>query len=203
MTFIPVPNSASLCFFFVTAGQNWQTCITVEKVGGAPSEGDLQDLADLGYDWWVANMDTNQGTAAGLAEVRATDLTSESAPSRSNVTGGYGAGGAGILPLGTALVASLRTPLRGRSYRGRMYWGGLAASGQSTSTECTTAYAGYIASAIVQLLADFVTAGWKGVVATKQHNGAVVNPADTSDISTVIVDTKYDSQRRRLAGRGA
>lgn len=206
MAFIPVPRGASLCFFFTSAGQEWQFCVTVQKRTGDPTEADLQNLADDGFTWWGAGGSsgyTSQATGTNLYKVVATDLTAEGAPQRTHTENLAGGGGAGALPTGTAVVASLRTALRGRSYRGRVYLGGLASALQSTAIAISGASATSIASYFTDLMDILDLIGFDLVVASKQHNGAVVNPANVQPVTSVIVDTLFDSQRRRLGGRGA
>lgn len=202
MSFIPVPDSASLCFDFGQAGQAWQFCFTVRKSAGGLDDADLITLATMGADWWTNHLDTNISGAATLNNVKVTDLTSEAGSVYELPVGTAGGAGAGFTPLGTALVASLRTNKRGRSYRGRVYIGGLPDVAISTAVDVTSAYAGYIAAAVNTLISELDAAGYDLVVASRQHNGVVTNPAETNEVTSVIVDTHFDSQRRRLAGRG-
>lgn len=202
MAFIPIPQSVQLCFDFVTAGQNWQVCIVAKKLSGSPSGADLAALALAGYNWWSADGRDLLSNEVTLRQARATDMTSQGAPVAIEVSGDAGTVAQPSLPLGSALVTSLRTALRGRSYRGRQYWSGIPITAQDDPTNVTSTFATALGTAIGQLLSDIAALGFDAVIASKQHNGAVTNPAATNEITDVIVDTKLDSQRRRLEGRG-
>lgn len=202
MAFIPVPNGASLCFQFTTAGQNWQFCITVRKTAGAPSVSDLATLAAAGVSWWNATLKSLIYTATTLNQVVATDLTTQGGPQDIDVVGTPGTATGGIIPVGTPIVVSFRTALRGRSYRGRAYVTGTSSSNLVDSANVSSTITSGLGAAFATLGGTLSTAGMPHVVASKQHNGAVTNPAATNAVITYVVDGKLDSQRRRLAGRG-
>lgn len=203
MAFIPVPNSVSLCFLFETYGQHWQFCLTLKKLSGAPTTDDLDDLSIAGGNWFAANLDDLLSSAVTLAQVVATDLTSEGAPSRTLLADDAGTIVTGVtLPMNAANVVSFRTDLRGRSYRGRAYVSGTTSTNALNAVEALSSYAVDLADAFDALFTAVEALGFIAVVASRQHNGAVTNPAVTTPITDIVVDQAFDSQRRRLAGRG-
>lgn len=202
MTFIPVPHSAQLCFDFITAGQNWQFCLVVKKNSGDPSVSDLGDLAQAGADWHGSDLRDLLSTVTNLKQTRATDLTVQGGPEVIHTVGNNGTIATASAPLNAALVVSARTDLRGRSYRGRAYVSGFPASFLNNAVDMTSTYSDAFATAFGALADAIQALGFAWVIASKQHNGAVVNPAATNPVTTLIVDPHLDSQRRRLYGRG-
>lgn len=202
MAFIPIPNSASLCFDFTTAGQDWQFCLTVRKSSGSITPTDLATITATGDAWWLATLDALIDASTTLRQVRATDEQSQGAPQDINPVGTAGTAAGDGLPNNAVMCVSARTAKRGRSYRGRKYLTGLLL--QDTTDQVTwgsgaiTAYP----AAFATLQASLDTAGFDCVVASKQHNGVVTNPAETNEIIAWVTDDSIDSQRRRLKGRG-
>jgi hypothetical protein len=102
-----------------------------------------------------------------------------------------GGSAAEALPASTALVVTLRTATRGRSFRGRVYWGpwNEAANGPGgvpTAANVTGAaaqWAGFVTSLVGTGL-SLVVASYKLATAT--------------DVATTTVDSRWDTQRRRL-----
>lgn len=144
-------------------------------------------------------------TGTVLEQVVATDLTGPSAPQViENISGQTGTGGAAsTVPQSAACCISWRIP---RHYRGghpRSYMGPLAAPAISNPTSLATAYT----DALLTRAQDFVTAMSSTPVGSsmgqlcavhRQIGGVEVEIPETSNITGVIVDTRIDSQRRRL-----
>lgn len=202
MSFIPVPNGISLCFHFETAGQGWQFCLTLKKSAGAPTPTDLATVVANGGTWWDDELKQYIHSSTTLAEIVATDLTTQGGPQSIAVVNEAGTGGDDATPLGTALVVSTRTQKRGRSYRGRAYVGGLPSSTQISAVDVSALGASGYATTFAALGTQLDAIGFDVVVASKMHNGVVTNPAETNEVIAYVVDQHYDSQRRRLAGRG-
>lgn len=202
MAFIPVPNGMSLCFDMVTDGQNWQFCLTARKVAGAPTAADLTAVAGLMGSWWTNTMKPLLTAQAVLRQVRVTDLTVQGGPQEIVTKNEAGTGAGSSAPLGTPIVVSLRTAKRGRSYRGRSYISGFSNGTFTDSVNVTSTMANNLASALATFVTTLIAQGFPAVIASRQHNGAVTNPAQTNDITALIADTHVDSQRRRLFGRG-
>jgi len=202
MAFIPWPNGVKLCFEFATAGSIWETCFSLRKSAGAPTSTDLETVVGDGVDSWTAALKGLLTEDTLLGAVRATDMTAEGAPQfvqAVNETGTQTGPGA---PLNACAVISGRTAKRGRSYRGRNYVSGLL-NGDFTNpvtlgSGLQTALATWATGLQTALDGD----GFDIVVASQQHNGVPTSPADLNEVIAFVVDSKSDSQRRRLAGRG-
>lgn len=154
---------------------------------------------------WASNMVDLLHEDYLFREVYAVDLTtstSETAtalltPPQAGLVGGAAA------PGNAALVITHRTTLRGRSFRGRTYIGGLAGTNIDGNIIDSTA-ANDILEAFNAVVDDMLAEGWSFVVCSRISGGV----ERTTGISTVVAtsllrDFNIDSQRRRLNGRGA
>lgn len=202
MPFIPIPNGIQLCFLFTSDAQNWQFCLQLRKSAGPPADTDLQQAAADGFGWWTSFLKgaLNQGTT--LREILATDMTAQGAPQYRQVVNQAGTNVGGVVPLNSAIVVSHRTAKRGRSYRGRTYISGWPVTQLQTANTLVGSTATAFANGFASLRTTLDGHGFDQIIATKQHNGAVVSPAEVNEVIASIVDTALDSQRRRLTGRG-
>lgn len=114
-------------------------------------------------------------------------------------TGNVGSAGGDAAAANAAVCVSLRTNFTGRSFRGRMYLGALPTAiftdAQNISLSQAAVYAGWFE--------DFITAlgtiNKTLVVVSNYAAGVVRVVALATEIISIIVDTKVDSQRRRTA----
>jgi len=163
-------------------------------------------LGDIGDDlvaWWSGSLAGILSENIELTNVVCMDMTTVSGSVI--VTDGGAPNGAvsgDAVPLNTALVVTARTPKRGRAYRGRTYIVGLSTTlllneGQANTTAVTGA---------VTHFEEFLTpANFHGgipVVASRQEGGVVRTVGVATAITSYSCDSKLDSQRRRLPGRG-
>lgn len=202
MAFIPVPNSAQLCFDFTTAGQNWQFCVVIRKSAPPLTSTDLANASAVAASWWSTNLRPLIQNNTVLRQTRATDISVEGGGQSIATVGTAGTNGGILVPLNAALVVSLRTAKRGRSYRGRIYLGGLEQTDLVSETDVAGAYVTSVLAAIAALQSQLDTNSFDLVVASKQHNKVVTNPAETNEVIAATCDSHIDSQRRRLFGRG-
>lgn len=113
-----------------------------------------------------------------------------------------GATASPVMPMNVTLAFKLSTGLAGRTHRGRTYWIGLAEAQVSGDF-----VAGATATAITNKLLNLRTAldaeGWDLVIVSKFLNGAVREEAEVTNVTAIgAVDTRVDTQRRRLIGIG-
>jgi hypothetical protein len=200
--FIPVPNGVQLCFDFVTAGQNWQFCLNLRKSAGSPTPTDLSNITDIARDWLIDTLlpDLHEDTTA--RQVRATDVTVDGGTQDIRLVGEAGEVTGDPAANNACVVISQRTAKRGRSYRGRAYLSGMGGSLVNSATDISSGAASSYATDFAALQTELDTNGFDVVVASRQHNGVVTNPAATNEVIAFVVDTHLDSQRRRLFGRG-
>lgn len=106
-------------------------------------------------------------------------------------TTGVGTSVAPLLTNQSAIVASLRTQLAGRSHRGRMYFPCTAAT--LPNHQGATTLPGNVAPDVAGFFGDVKVNGTVGIpVIVSQVAGGSYTP-----ISSVIVDSRLDVQRRR------
>lgn len=98
-----------------------------------------------------------------------------------------------------ASVISLRTALSGKNYRGRFYFGGLCQSDFTSSTQIGTAVVTSHSDIMQDLLDALSVATYTLSVVSKVLNGIQRAIAVVTGVSTVIVNTVIDNQRRRTA----
>jgi len=191
-----------VCFDFIAVAQHWQFCFKLQKAAGPPNVGDLQTIANTCAAWWQSNLSTRLSPSVALAAVTATDITAQGAPQRFALNATVGTAGGLSLPLNAPAVVSLRTALRGRSYRGRIYISGLTTNAQLDMNNITIGFAGQLSSDVSQIFTALSGLGFQAIVASGQHNGVTTTPRTVQPITTLVVDQPIDSQRRRLTGRG-
>lgn len=155
------------------------------------------------YTAWKAHLHTSCAFASvGLRDLRSANQPIEESTGAANP----GTGAVDPLPPEVALVATLRTALAGRSFRGRVYLcgfdaGALTATGNATAGTVTdgTNFMSEVASA---LTAEGMTLciAQPARAAYTSPNGTVhaARPAATADVTSQLVrDGIFDSQRRR------
>lgn len=115
------------------------------------------------------------------------DGTSASTVTTSVATG---QSGGDALPSGVAVVFTLRTALRGRSYRGRVYWGGYSESTNPVGAQPTSS-----------TISGQVT-NWNGMIAALSGSGVSLVVASylhstAENVVNVTSQARWESQRRR------
>lgn len=171
------------------------------KAPGEVAIGVLNEILDVFVAWvednWLASL---SGTYTLLA-IRCKDIsTSDGIEVVHNYTSGNtgGAGGAATAA-NAAMCITWRTLYTGRSFRGRTYVGALPASQQHDAHHMETTYAAAFADYAMNLIEALQTAGYVLCVLSKVANGVARVTGILTEIISVIVDTKIDSQRRRTA----
>jgi hypothetical protein len=114
-------------------------------------------------------------------------------------TGNAGLAGDAPAAANAAVCVSLRTNFTGRSFRGRFYVGGLPVAiftdAQNISAGQAAVYAGWFMDFI-----DSLNTINKTLVVVSNYADKVLRAvALATEIISIIVDTKVDSQRRRTA----
>jgi hypothetical protein len=170
--------------------------------GGAPWTGaQLLTLAN--------EVKTNWGNALGIKGVTSTELTlvdvvatsleTDAGPqATSTVAPVTGTGTGGAIANNMALTATLRTASIGRSYRGRIYIGGINASnGGADINHVSGTFAGLTAAAVTYTFGHTITLGTFCVL-SRYHDKAPRAQGASNDVLTVTVNTRLDTQRRRM-----
>lgn len=161
----------------------------------------LGEIADVFHTWWVDNLKPILNNSYVLQSITATNLTSSAGPQvvRSYTTGNQGDLTGEQVAGNAALVISWRTALIGRSFRGRTYVGGLDGAATDTAQNVSSAFASAIGTSATNLIDALNTAGAALAVLSRFVGGVLRVAGLLTEIISVIVDTKIDSQRRRTA----
>lgn len=203
MAFIPTPNTARVDMQFVYGGQQIHNVIMVQ--GASPfTQSDRDNLDTAIEGWWTSSAKSYFANSFGLAQITITNQDSDAAPSTVYFVNPivYGTGGSGGVTNSTALCVSLRTNSRGRSYRGRMYLGGMLTSNLQDTVSFILGLLPSIITVLQALNTAIAGLSKVWVIVSKQHNLVTRVAGVATPITGFSVDQYIDSQRRRLALRG-
>lgn len=158
-------------------------------------------LRALGETWWgsvmtIATADTVFLTTATYLYL-AGDTTAAQVATATPSTGYVGTGTV-VLPAQTSLVATLRTAVAGRSYRGRLYFpmtGGALTTGHQTATAKCDSLATATKTLIDGINALVPTGGNPPSVRVSVRSGA--GGGHSTPVTQVAVNSLPDTQRRR------
>lgn len=161
--------------------------------GQVVSNATATDLAtDIGGAFVASALDSWLADVVDLERLTVRDLRTANQPEYSATIDAPGLSSTHVLPLQTALVATFRTALAGRSYRGRYYQPGWAetANGAAGSADVTAA----------SDLETFLTNISSPTVQGNLWTLAVMSPtlgASNAVTAIDVRDTTWDTQRRR------
>lgn len=202
MAFVPVPSGIKIAVEYSLNGQlvvNVYYVTTTNPIITA----NLTALCDIFINWWSTNQRPNFTTSMFLERVVATDVSvpdglqvvrDVSPPVAGTATGA-------TAPNNVAIVLSKRTGFSGRSYRGRTYYAGIAAAEVADNILSSALVTALLVDATA-LSAALGSAGYTWVVASFQENGVPRTTAVTKPITSFTMDSRIDTQRRRLPGSG-
>jgi hypothetical protein len=175
-------------------GTPWANVLHFRKTGALTFVGAIAVLDPLLFALFNANLGGGtswKGQASTLHSLQRLEYTPLDGVTATTVIAHVLAGtvAAEPLPFMVSLVATLRTALRGRSFRGRSYWTGWT---ENTSLNGVPQAASVTA----------MNAQWTGFVASLVGSGvslvvASYLLASAEDVTTVTVDGRWDTQRRR------
>lgn len=203
--FVPFPLTAQLAIIGHVAAQD---VVSVHHFNFPTTIG-VSDLDDLNNEFMVAWGTYIAPQLSGsfvVDQIHSISLASNTAPSADlfPTIGNVGTVPVNPLTNNVALVVSYHTALRGRSYRGRTYQGGIPISAAFSSVLCTTTYRDDLVAAYVDLFADiFTNIAARHVIASRFQNGSWLTTGIATPVNAISGDTAFDSQRDRLQGRGS
>lgn len=195
-----VPDGIEVTFNAVQNGVpivNVYHCRDTGLIDGAR----LMQYCNEFYDWWFADLRVIQSNSYVLQSIVATNMETGAGPQAilALATGNQGALTGTQEAGNAALVMSWRTSSIGRSYRGRTYLGGLDSAAILTAQSVTTSFQAAVAAAGVDLIDRIGDLGGTLVVLSRYLAGALRVVGLLTDIVSIIVDQKIDSQRKRTA----
>lgn len=203
MAFIPIPKAIEVVLYFEWNGQVVALTLGLKKAT-AVTPTDLVTATDLAHDL-ASNLILPLATnTLSLNSIKATDLTTDSSPTYTALISPPEAGNDSNdgVPNNVAVVTSQLTASRGRSYRGRNYLPGLSSSYEENGVQATAATAAALSAGYADFADDCDAAGLPFCVLSRYHDNAPRVEGVATPITGHRTDTFFDSQRRRLAGRG-
>lgn len=166
---------------------------------------EMDELGDAIITSWNSIIKPQMPTTLSLIEVKVVDLTTQISPTVYITTGLpiVGTNVSPALPNNNSLVITKRTALRGRSYRGRIYFSGLV-EGQVTNNAVSAAYqTGFINFCNAVRVITTTNYTWEMAIVSKRQEGQWLTQAIVTAVTGFTTDGQVDSQRRRLPGRGS
>jgi len=205
LPFIPLPFGVKIEVSWTT-GSGIAVCIhfATKNAGTAISPTDLAALTDAG-DTWRAGLRSVQPPTVQVAGIRATDWSAADGGTSFQVPSVNVAGinATPTLPLNVAMCVTHKTAKRGRSFRGRTYIPGLGEDVVAAGDLLATARKTAVQVAYVNFDIALLAAGFTRVVASFHALGLPRMTGVPTPVTVTSIDQYSDSQRRRLAGRGA
>jgi hypothetical protein len=203
---LPVPGVARAAIVGTAAGGTIVNVLHFKLRGdnfGPWTIPEVQGLSDRIASQWVTNVLPLLSAAYAATNVTVTDLTDELGNVASTPIVGSGSAGASSHPMQVACCASWKIA---RHYRGghpRTYLGPMATSKTDTSRTFSAVYVTDVATRLAAFRTGMITAPAPApavdlVCVHRYRNGAVLTPPLTSIVQDVQVDTRIDTQRRRL-----
>ena len=213
--FIPAPNTALVELVYTYASQIIENTFHVES--NVPfTATTLQSLTQNLFDVWDSTGTFKwcgvRASACSLQQVKGRALDTASSPVYIYTlpTPRIGLQGSGInMPANVTFAVTLQTGVAGRSYRGRIYVPGFVTGNLQANPAqnlVTTAIANAFVASINSLIAQIpaFNANWHLVITSYYNNLAWRTTAvNTRVLNAAYADLAIDSQRRRLAFRGA
>lgn len=201
MPFIRVEATVRVCLHINLVGHETVLCFNV-KYPSAPTHTTLTDLAAAVRDWWETDLSPLLAPQAAFLSVTAKNLDVEDGEEyvldSTTVSAGTYAGNS--LPNQAALVVTWRTLLSGRSYRGRTYIPGVPYEALASDNTVSGDYQEAVAIAFGTLWSDIAETNGTLCVLSRFHNGVERETPVMTPVETQTVNTKIDTQRRRLRG---
>lgn len=164
---------------------------------------DLSGLVDEIHTAWAAHQKAHQSTGLTLKYIEATALDTDGGAQVTVSVNETGSIAGNVYPGGVTIALKFSTGSAGRSFRGRMYWTGIAES-QASGNVLLDAVADAFVTDMNDFFDDVETAtGLTHVVVSYCNGNAWRTTGVATPVLTVLLtDKNLDSQRRRLAGRG-
>lgn len=203
MAFIPTAGAVRVDIQYTQQGQQIHNVIWVTREANWTGA-ERTALNNAIVAWWNTSAKQYFDADIALQQVTSVNQESDNAPSTTTVVSPVVPGTIGTPPTATnaALCATLRTDNRGRSYRGRMYLGGLPSASLSSAILWGTTTIANILTALSALKTAIEALGAIWVVVSHYTNKAPRAQGLKTPITAIAADQYVDSQRRRLGLRG-
>lgn len=203
MAFVATPDCAKVVLVYNMSGQIYANTLWFKRTSTWGTS-EMTTLGDEVRYWWATQMQDMYSNDVTLVDIVIYDMTAVDGPVVHDTTDLPIAGSqeSDVLAANAASVISFRTSGRGRSARGRIYVGPLTEAASDDGLHLNSTYRTILIAAADAIPAIGDSGGWEHVVVSFQLNGVAREEGYAQPVTTYLVDTALDSQRRRLAGRG-
>jgi len=199
MPFVPTPNGIKV---EMNGVQNGVPVVNVfhVKAPGTVSSADLDDTLAVFAGFWT-DVKAALHPSYTLQNFTATDISVANGTQTilPYATGNVGTASGEAAAANAAMCISLRSNQTGRSFRGRTFLGGLTMAGFANAQTFNGTYTASLVNVIGDLIDALTAANLTLCVLSKYALGVARVAGLLTEIISVIVDTKVDSQRRRTA----
>jgi len=201
MAFIPFPVGTCEVIlnllYDTNPGQNTLGLATIDGSPLTASEGELIAAA-IGA-WWSTNCKAKCMVGTILTNVLVNDLTSESGWQASYTAGTAGTVTGDPAPNNAAVVVKFLSGLRGRSYRGRNFFGGVPGNVLAANNLWTTVFAASVGAAYVALNPALLSLNVEHVILSRYEAKAPRSTGHVQPVVSYVADTHIGSMRGRLS----
>jgi hypothetical protein len=205
MAFIPVPDTAEVIIVFTYGAREARVVLNIRSAI-AWTLANLENLATIFVDTIISDGIAWIGHQWTAEKIHITDLSSSSGASFDWITGTSSnlpiAGGSPDFTVSAqeALVTTLRTANRGRSYRGRNYWPGLVDTQMTAgATQIATTRVAAQQTFVSNLKAAINSVYPNGLVVVSRHTGGSPRVTGvTTPVTSLDTNNLVDTQRRRV-----
>lgn len=201
--FIPTAGAVRTDITFNIGGQEAHNILWFKREANW-TQSEREALNDAIAAWWNTTAKLYFGADIALVQVQSVNQENQNAPASTLVVSPavFGTGGSPTLPSNLACCATLRTDLRGRNYRGRMYLAGAPSAAVTQNNKFLTTNIGYWITALTALKTAVEALGAIWVVVSHYLNKAPRAQGTSTPITAISIDQGVDNQRRRAFGRG-
>lgn len=185
---------------YISAGEITENVFNY-STGAAPTVATMNNLIDAYIAWETAHGAHMRASTTGLQRVTATDLSTETAPvvDRQVLPEIDGLDTAAQAPNNVTLAFAVRTPLRGRSYRGRIYHIGMAQDMYVENLMVNTTLTAFVTAYSLLLSLGVAPIFHLGVL-SRYHDKVRLDTCVWTQATAITANQQLDSQRRRLPG---
>jgi hypothetical protein len=201
--FIPVNNAARFELIYTVESQRIENTLWIHRKTTAWTAANLATMAGRLVTWWTASYAPRTFDGLQFEKIVATDFTSQTTPRIEYVSGLplLGTDANDPCPNNVTVAISLRTALRGRSYRGRVYHCGMTVA-MVAGSKLAAGWNALLAACYNALLTAVNDTDHELVVCSQFNNHAWRGAGVVTPIIAISIDDNLDSQRRRLVQRG-
>lgn len=199
MPFIPAVDCVEVVLNWVADdGTQWKNVLNFADGLNDDSAARCQIIADAAAAAFSGTVRTRVNQYHTLVDVRVTNIGLQDGPWAVASVGVAGSEVGNPLPSNVALCLTAYTNKRGRSFRGRIYHGGLSEASVSINNVLEVPAAN-IATAWNDALNAMLAIDCYYSIVSRYANGAARQEAVVTTVSDVVVrDLRVDTQRRRL-----